>query len=129
MQLIIIYPLALSSRKLGKFNERVMDEGFCPKSIVDMKNKAWYAPVKMAEEEMQESYSKSPRPECTATADYDGTTRKHWGLDKGPVTILADASGQVVLIEYGLLDESKQLEILALLERDRDRREATNAQP
>ncbi len=123
MQLIMVYPLAFSSRKCGKFNERVIRAGFCPKSIVDMQNRAWYAPVKLAEAEMKDWIEKSPNPACTTTADYDGTTSAHWGLDKGPTTILADADGKVVFLEYGILDEMKQLEVLAMLAEDRQRRQ------
>lgn len=114
-QLILIYPLAFSSRSSGKFNHRVIEAGFCPKSIVDMKNKAWYAPVSLAEKEMAKRVKESPNPNCTVTADYNGQANKHWGLEKGPTSIVTNGAGKVVFFNYGVLDEAQQLTVISLL--------------
>ena len=114
-QLILIYPIALSSRSSGKFNHRVIQAGFCPKSIVDMQNRAWYAPLSLAEKELASQVEDSPNPACTVTADYDGIANRHWGLEEGPTTIVADENGKIVFIKYGALSEDEQLRVLDLL--------------
>lgn len=114
-QLILIYPVAISTRSSGKFNHRVIKEGFCPKSIVDMKNRAWYAPLAFTVNEMNERFARSPNRDCTVTADFDGVANKHWALEKGPTTIVTDGKGSVIYFNYGKLDEQQQQTVIALL--------------
>lgn len=114
-QLILIYPLEISSRHIGKFNRRAVEAGFCPKAIVDMKNRAWYIPLPIAKSEMARRMKSRPNPDCNATIDYHGVANKHWGLEKGPTTIVADDKGKIVFFHYGLLDEEQQNLVIGLL--------------
>ena len=114
-QLIVIYPLAYSSRKVGEFNNRVIEAGYCPKSIVDMMNRAWYAPIALAEKEIEKGIKTSPNPNCTVTSDYEGIANKHWGLKKGPVVIVVNGKGIVSFFHYGILTEAQEQQVLELL--------------
>ncbi len=114
-QLILVYPLNYSSRKIGQFNRRVIAAGFCPKSIVDMNNRAWYALLSVAVSEIAKELKDSPDPTCSVTADYNSIANNHWGLAEGPVSIVVNGDGIVVFLAYGVLSQKQEKVVIALL--------------
>jgi hypothetical protein len=114
-ELILVYPVNLTSRKIGHFHRKVIAAGFCPKSIVDMSLRAWYAPMSLAEAELSKEMKNSPNPACTVTADYHQKASTVWGLNDSPVSIVTDGNGKVVFLAYGVLNEKQQVQVLDLL--------------
>jgi hypothetical protein len=114
-QLIVVYPLKFSSRKMGLFNRKVIEAGYCPKSIVDMKDRAWYAPLSVAEAEIISQQKNSPNPDCSVTADYEQKAIQHWNLKTSPATIVVNDKGVVVFVAYGVLNKLQQEEVITLL--------------
>jgi predicted transcriptional regulator len=118
-QIILIYPLKYSSRKIGQFNRRVIASGFCPKVIVDMKDRAWYAPLKLAERHIKKEIENSPDPSCTVTTDYEQKAKAVWGLNKGAVVIVVDGDGVLQHLSYGNPTEEQEELVIKLLSSDR----------
>lgn len=114
-QLIMVYPADLSSRKIRGFHARILKAGFCPLSIVDMENRAWYSPLSLAESEIAREMKQSLNPKCTVTADYSSIANKHWGVDVGPLSIVVDGKGVVVFIVHGVPLPAQEQKIIALL--------------
>ncbi|NRB38814.1 MAG: hypothetical protein HRU20_10155 [Pseudomonadales bacterium] len=116
VQLITIYPAKPSSMANGDFNQRVQQQGICPLSITDIDNKAWYAPVSMVESEMRTQVeSEKNILGCQVAGDYDGKAVKQWKLKKEAVTIVVDGNGEILFIEYGVLNDRQEQQVLDLL--------------
>lgn len=115
-QLIMVYPADLSSRKIGDFHRKIISAGFCPKSIVDMENRAWYSPLSLAESEIKREMKGSLNPSCTVTADYSSIANKHWGVAVGPLSIVVDGTGTVLYMVLGVPNREQEEKVLALLQ-------------
>jgi len=120
-QLILVYPLSFSARHHGKFTKRLVAEGFCPMSIVDMKNRAWYAPLSLAEKELTKEMAAQVKPECSVTADYEGLVNERWALDGQLTTIVVNGGGEIIFLSFGVLNKAQEDKVIALLADDDSR--------
>ncbi len=119
LQLITVYPAKMASKEAGEFNIKFMAKGLCPLSITDIKNKAWYAPVSMIEEEIKKSLAaESHKAECLVSADYDGIAARSWALKSEPTTIVVDGQGSIIFFAYGPLNEGQQETVFNLFFND-----------
>lgn len=125
-QLILIYSLELSSRKIKQFHHKIMAKGFCPQSIVDMNKRAWYAPLSVAESELRSEVKNSPNPKCAVIPDYNNAVSKQWRVESRPSAIVVNGQGRVVFLAEGTLTEQQQQTILQTLQQDLTTSVATN---
>ena len=115
-QMISIYPASLRSSGNGKFNFKVIAAGFCPLSIIDIKNKSWYAPKSTAINAVYNSLEKDEHnPACSVSIDYRGLAVKHWKLNTKSTTIVVDGEGNILFIEEGVLNKKSQKSVINLL--------------
>ena len=122
-QLITVLLPSIESQKNGKFNKKVTQAGFCPLAIVDMQRRAWYAPQKTVEQEIEKEIdaakaSSSAKLGCRVSIDYDRRVQKAWDLGEGNTTIVVDPDGKIVFITEGVLDAEQEQAVLKLLASD-----------
>lgn len=114
-QLIMIYPLRYSSWKIGKFNQELIRAGFCPKAVVNMKERAWYAPMSLAKKQIQKGIDASPDIRCNVAIDHEGYIKQTWGLEKGAVILVVDGAGHIKHLEYGIPNKKEKALIIEKL--------------
>lgn len=115
-QMLTIYPASLTSSRNGAFNADVIKAGYCPKSIIDIKNRAWYVPQKTAESAVNESIlAPTHNALCTVSIDHTGKAIKHWQLNKKSTTIIVNGAGKVIFVEEGVLDQKERAKVIQLL--------------
>lgn len=115
-QMLTVYPASLTSSSNGAFNAKVIEAGYCPKSIIDIKNRSWYVPKKMAKRAILKSLEKDTHnPLCTVSIDYKGKAINHWRLNKKSTTIIVNSLGKVIFVAEGILNKAQQQKVIALM--------------
>ncbi len=115
-QMISVYQASISSSRNGKFNAKVIRKGFCPVTLIDIKNRAWYVPAKAAEDFVQKSIeSDEHNPVCRTSIDYDGLALDAWNLEKKSTTMVVDGNGQILFLGLGVLSEEEEKAVIQLM--------------